>query len=236
MALMAVRRGGWREGWKMMVETRTRLISHTVPSPLALSLASSSRGMVMSNGAAASSWMHLQKQFSASPAFCGRSPFGTFSPFSVFATSAMQLEKASVSQPHGERRSFSTTSVKHKLDDFFTSMPAVDEDGNPIYPAVGRSWRAEELRQKSFEDLHKIWWLCLKERNSLALERHEARARGVTPLNPSRFRKLRKTMARIRVVLGERSRMKLMLKKYCKRHGIEAMSNEDLRKFIDDLK
>ena len=61
-------------------------------------------------------------------------------------------------------------------------------------------------------------------------------------------------MARIRVVLGERSRMKLMLKKYCKRHvntwmkmgseerlmcniqGIEAMSNEDLRKFIDDLK
>eukprot|EP00960_Hanusia_phi_P019829 585131-Hanusia_phi.AAC.4 len=49
-------------------------------------------------------------------------------------------------------------------------------------------------------------------------------------------------MARIRVVLGERSRMKLMLKKYCKHNvtkklmGLEEMTNEELRKFIDDLK
>ena len=38
---------------------------------------------------------------------------------------------------------------------------------------IGRAWTPAELRHKSWEDIHSLWWICCKERNRLATEKAE---------------------------------------------------------------
>jgi large subunit ribosomal protein L47 len=45
---------------------------------------------------------------------------------------------------------------------------------------IGRPWFASELRQKSFKDLHTLWYVCLREKNLLATQKEEVRRMGVT--------------------------------------------------------
>ncbi|KAJ4482058.1 mitochondrial 39-S ribosomal protein L47 (MRP-L47)-domain-containing protein, partial [Lentinula aciculospora] len=71
----------------------------------------------------------------------------------------------------------------------------------------GRSWKASELRLKSFEDLHTLWYILLRERNLLATQEEEVRRLGAMKLVQTfnnQVRMCRKSMARIKYVMNER--------------------------------
>ena len=69
----------------------------------------------------------------------------------------------------------------------------------------GREWEARELRLKSFEDLHGLWYVLLKEKNMLQTEKHVARANRVRMRSAQRIGQVRRSMAKIKLVLSERA-------------------------------
>ena len=71
---------------------------------------------------------------------------------------------------------------------------------------VGRAWAARDLRHKSFDDLHKLWFVLLKEKNMLLTVKHDAKRTGSTMPAKDRLRKVRNGMAAIKTVIGERDR------------------------------
>ncbi|KAM0018301.1 putative ribosomal protein L47 [Helianthus debilis subsp. tardiflorus] len=49
---------------------------------------------------------------------------------------------------------------------------------------LGRSWKASELRLKSWDDLHKLWYVLLKEKNMLMTQRQMLHAQNLRFPNP----------------------------------------------------
>lgn len=71
-------------------------------------------------------------------------------------------------------RTFATSKPSRGLDEFFEdSKKGWVWDEKKLN--TGRGWLAAELRKKSFNDLHSVWWACLKEQNKLASQQVEAK-------------------------------------------------------------
>lgn len=98
-------------------------------------------------------------------------------------------------------------SVQEKLMNFFDEKKNWGEQE----VQVGRSWRTDELRIKSNTDLHKLWYILLKERNMLlTMESECSRAYKLFP-NPERIDKVQDSMANIETVVRERNKAYHML-------------------------
>jgi len=88
------------------------------------------------------------------------------------------------------------------LADFFEAGRDPNKDEEIVY---GRSWKAIELRQKSWEDLHQLWYVLLKEKNMLLSQKQMLTSQNLRMPNPERFPKVRRSMCRIKQVLTERA-------------------------------
>ncbi|XP_028127957.1 39S ribosomal protein L47, mitochondrial [Diabrotica virgifera virgifera] len=99
-------------------------------------------------------------------------------------------------------RNFTVTAVKRDLMEFFDDKKnwGVDE------VKCGRSWTKDELRLKSNEDLHKLWYVLLKERNMLMTMEQECNDKAKLFPTPERIDKVADSMENLESVVRERNK------------------------------
>ncbi|ELU15648.1 hypothetical protein CAPTEDRAFT_219435 [Capitella teleta] len=107
-----------------------------------------------------------------------------------------------VIQTHDQQRSLHTTASRHGLNEFF------DEKDNwgKAEVKTGRPWRCDELRLKSNTDLHKLWYVLLKERNMVMTMQAEYKRQCEVFPSPERIEKLEESMENVLEVIKERDR------------------------------
>ncbi|XP_049910779.1 39S ribosomal protein L47, mitochondrial [Epinephelus moara] len=97
-------------------------------------------------------------------------------------------------------RALHTTISRRGLEEFF-DLP---ENRGESSVKSGGPWTAKQLRTKSNEDLHKLWYVLLKERNMLLTLQQESRRQKVMMPSPERLRKVERSMIRLETVVNER--------------------------------
>lgn len=73
------------------------------------------------------------------------------------------------------------------------------------YAKTGDAWPCVLLRKKSFEDLHKLYYICLKEKNKLLGEQYYNFQNSTKMIQHGRLKKVKLTMKRILTVLSRRA-------------------------------
>uniref|UniRef100_H3DDM4 Large ribosomal subunit protein uL29m n=1 Tax=Tetraodon nigroviridis TaxID=99883 RepID=H3DDM4_TETNG len=100
----------------------------------------------------------------------------------------------------GQCRTLHTSINRRGLEDFF-DLP---ENWGETTVKSGAPWTAKQLRTKSNEDLHKLWYVLLKEKNMLLTLQQEARRQRIQMPSPERLRKVERSMLRLETVVKER--------------------------------
>ncbi|WOL06109.1 39S ribosomal protein L47, mitochondrial-like [Canna indica] len=119
-----------------------------------------------------------------------------------FARALSTAARSESSAASAAAASASAKLPQNPLEEFFEVERSTDEEKPVIY---GRSWKASELRLKSWDDLQKLWYVLLKEKNMLMTQRQMLNAQNLRFPNPERIPKVRKSMCRIKQVLTERA-------------------------------
>lgn len=106
-----------------------------------------------------------------------------------------------VAASSGFKRGIHTSKPVLDLMEFFDDKKNFGETN----VRVGRSWKQDELRLKSNTDLHKLWYVLLKERNMLYTMEYECNKHVRLFPNPERIDKVQESMDNIEKVVRERN-------------------------------
>uniref|UniRef100_A0A8D2B580 Large ribosomal subunit protein uL29m n=1 Tax=Sciurus vulgaris TaxID=55149 RepID=A0A8D2B580_SCIVU len=93
-----------------------------------------------------------------------------------------------------------TTLSRKGLEEFFDDPKNWGEEK----VKSGAAWTCQQLRNKSNEDLHKLWYVLLKERNMLLTLQQEAKRQRLPMPSPERLEKVVDSMDALDKVVQER--------------------------------
>jgi hypothetical protein len=84
------------------------------------------------------------------------------------------------------------------------------DDSERFNSSNGRSWKSEELRLKSNNDLHKLWYVLLKEKLALKSDNYHNSQQMLNKGNviQANLGKVMVSMARLKTVISERDKLK----------------------------
>lgn len=98
---------------------------------------------------------------------------------------------------------------------------------------MGRAWRAEELRLKSHGDLHKLWYVLLKEKNKLRSDFLMCKQMQQIFYGHSELTKVSLSMARLLTVVNERKRLRSEYRRYLENQYIAKKKSEEEQAFLE---
>lgn len=114
-----------------------------------------------------------------------------------------------------------TGNVKNLYD--FTQYKADSRQ----YGASGRPWRAEELRLKSHDDLHKLWYVLLKEKNKLKSDWLVSQQLQQQFYGYSDLVKVRLSMSRLLTIVNERKKLRNEYRRHLEDEYIKTKKEEE---------
>lgn len=94
-------------------------------------------------------------------------------------------------------------------------------------PQIGRSWKADELRLKSHEELHKLWYVLLQEKNKLKSDELMSIQLGQQFYGSDHLFKVRKSMTRLLTVVNERKKIRNEYRHMLENEYVEAKKAEE---------
>lgn len=96
----------------------------------------------------------------------------------------------------------------------------------------GRAWRAEELRLKHHDDLHKLWYVLLKEKNKLKSDFLMCKQLGQVFFGRNDHKKVKLSMARLLTVVNERKRLRAQYRIHLEDDYIKKIKEREFNEFL----